>query len=77
MITDADATFADRNINRIDIAQEKTDEYFGKANGSFYMGIGFDSKKNRVPTEDWWKFPVFLRKMPDSCIVEDGIFYFI
>ena len=77
MTTDADATFAERNINRIDIAQEKTDEYFGKADGSFYMGIGFDSKKNRVPTEDWWQFPVFLRKMPDSCLVENGTFYFI
>ena len=76
MKTDAESTFKERNTNRVDIAQVKTDEYF-KGKQSFYKRIGFDEKKDQIPSKEFYKFPKFLRNMPDACAVTKGQFVFI
>ena len=76
MKTDAESTFKERNTNRIDIAQVKTDEYF-EGKQSFYKRIGFDEKEDQIPSKDIYAFPRFLRNMPDACAVTNGKFVFI
>lgn len=76
-ITDADGTFQSRNINRIDKAQIKAEEYLDAAK-IVYKNIGFDSKEDRIPSQVWFKTPEFLRCMPDMFFMnKQGEFNFL
>jgi len=65
--------FKERCINH---AEKIADNYFKKFDDVYYLKIGFDHV-NRIPSKSWFKFPVFLRCMPDSIVVWKGKFYFI
>ena len=73
---DSEKTFKERTENRIDIADIKADEYFKKFKNLYYLKIGFD-QLNPVPSSVWFKFPSFLRCMPDSIVVWEDKFFFI
>ena len=75
---DFEKTFKERtSSNHRDLAQSKVDEYFENRDDLFYMRIGFDELDNKVLSKYWMCFPVFLRNLPDACVVKDGFFYFV
>jgi len=73
---DAQGTFQSRNTNRIDIAQEKAEEYLESKSIPF-KNIGFDSKEDRIPSTIWFSMPEFLRCMPDMFVFVNSTFYLL
>ena len=69
---DADLTFKDRNTGRIDLAQTKMEEFLDKK-GFFHKRFGWDEKEDKIPTEQWEKFPRFIQGMPDTIVVTNKL----
>ena len=70
MINDADLSFKDRNINRINRAEESAIEYFDK-NNIKYIRYGFDDKNRKIESDIWWNLPQIIRSSPDFIAKND------
>ena len=71
MINDADLSFKDRNINRINRAEESAIEYFDK-NNIKYVRYGFDEKNRKIESDIWWNLPQIIRSSPDFIAKNDN-----
>ena len=62
---DVNQDFLYRNTNRIDIAQEKAEEYF-TSRKIFWKAFGTDPKDNNpVPKKEFFLMPKFIQRTPD------------
>tara|TARA_Y100000310_G_C20339770_1_gene649220 strand:- start:83 stop:595 length:513 start_codon:yes stop_codon:yes gene_type:complete len=66
-IPDAELTYDERNINRVNRAEIMAIRSFEKW-GVNYVRFGFDEKEKRVDSQDWWNIPEVIRNAPDFIV---------
>ena len=72
----SDSTFAERLDGKVNLAEDKAKRYY-KTKNIKLIRCGFDQfdNKTKIETDDFWKVPLILRKMPDYLFIDSGCYF--